>query len=258
MEPKKVPEKLESPINYKVLLLILGLVVSFQSFVYLAPETDETEYTIAAVSIVNPLVASIASFWVSKRYWGSKVFGKAYFALGCALAMLFLGEVTWYTYLFVLDIEPYPSLADYFFFGLYPLAATHIILNVRFFKTKIDLSQKIWITAIPILVITIYSYLAMQEIGEANIEFYYSLGYVVGSSSVLALTIVGAMVFRGGVVGVAWLLLLIGILLLTAGDVWFSYLEILEAYVSGHPVELLWYAGYWTITYALYKHKKVI
>ncbi len=258
MEPEKVPEKLKNPINKKILLLILGLAIVFQTFVYTAPETDEIEYVIAAVSILNPLVASIFAFYISKMYGSSIVFGKSYAVLGTALFMMFLGESTWYIYIFLLGIDPYPSIADVLFFAFYPLAATHIILNVKFFNTKIDLHNKVWIGTIPVTIVIIYLLFSLQEGVETDIVFYTGLLFVIGSSVLLSLGLLGAIVFRGGVLGIAWLLLLIGILLTTTGDVWYYYIEIPGTYYSGHPVELLWYTSYWLITYALFKHKKII
>jgi hypothetical protein len=75
---------------------------------------------------------------------------------------------------------------------------------------------------------------------------------------VLALALLGAIVFRGGSLGIVWILLLLGVLVTSIGDIWYFYLELFDGYGSGHPVELLWYAGYWIIFYALYKHRKII
>jgi hypothetical protein len=258
MHPDIVPNHLTHPINKKILLLILGLAILFQAYVNLAPKTQDTEHIISIVSIINPLIASVAAFLVVKRYGSSVVFGKAYAALGTGLFMLFLGEVTWYYFAFVLEVEPFPSIADLFFYLFYPLSAIHIILNVRFFHSKISLIDKFWICTIPVAISLAYSILALNQIGEANFDFYYGLVFVLSTSIVLALSLLGVVVFRGGALGIVWVLLLLGILLTSIGDVWYFYLELLEEYESGHLVELLWYAGYWIIFYALYKHRKII
>lgn len=259
MEPRKVPEKLEDIINKKILVLIAGLAAIFQTFVVLTPETQETEYVIASISIINPLIASILAFHVSRLYGKSMVFGKSYFILAIALLMMFAGESTWYLYIFAFGVEdPYPSIADVFFFLFYPLAALHIIMNVEFFKTKISLRNKLWIVIMPLSIVTVFSFLSLQDVEEANFDYYYGLLFVSSSSILLSLGLVGTIIFRGGVLGTAWILLLVGILLTTTGDLWYYYLEIPGFYYGGHPVELLWYTSYWTITYALYKHKKII
>lgn len=257
MEPQKVPLKLTTSINYKVLLLIFGFIIGLQICLTFVPEKN-AESLITAVSVINPLAGSVAAFYVSKKYTDSKVFGKSYFVLAIGLLSMGLGELTYLYYDFVLHEDPYPSIADVFFFGFYPLAFYHIIKNVKFFNAKIDIPTKILIVALPISIIALYSYISFEQIGEANFDYYYGLIFITASSTLLAAGIMGARVFRQGLLGVAWLVLVIGILLTTIGDVWYYYLETFDQYTLTHPVNLFWYSSYLVIVYALYKHQNVI
>lgn len=256
MEPEKVPERLTTSINYKVLLLIFGFIIGLQISLSSISE-ENADLLITSISVINPLVASAAGFYVAKKYHDSNVFGKSYFALAMGLLCFGLGELT-YVYYFFINEDPYPSIADVFFFGFYPLAFYHIAKNVRFFKAKIDIPTKILVVILPISITGLYSYLSLQQIGEANFDYYYGLVFISASSIVLAAAILGARTFRQGLLGVAWLVLVIGILLTTVGDVWYYYLETFEQYTLIHPVNLFWYASYWVITYALYKHQNII
>ena len=110
---------------------------------------------------------------------------------------------------------------------------------------------------IPIVIISIYVFSSFEEFGEANFDFYYGNIFIVGSSITLTFAIFGARVFRQGVLGKAWLLLVIGIFFTTTGDVWYYYLEVFEEYDLYHPVNVFWYASYWIIVYALIKHKEI-
>ena len=61
--PDVVPEKIQSQINPKVLLLILGIVVSFQIYLYLAfPNPDDASHLVDVISVINPLIASFGHF----------------------------------------------------------------------------------------------------------------------------------------------------------------------------------------------------
>lgn len=257
MEPQKVPAKLVNPIDYRLLIVIFGLVIGFQVYLYSLQDVEEADPIIAVISAINPLAASIMGFIVAKRYSDSKVFGKAYFALGLGMLMNFLGEITYHIYDY-LGLEPYPSIADIFFFAFYPLAFYHLAKNIRFFKPKVSIITKILISIIPISIVVAYSALSFEEIGEANFDYYYGLFYVIGSAVILSAAILGAAVFRQGVLGTAWLILAIGISLTTLADSWYSYLEIFGQYDLVHPVNLLWYSGYMVVTYALYKHRDTI
>lgn len=257
MEPQKVPERLTTSINYKILLLILGFVVGIQIFILLATE-ENADLLTTIVSVTNPLAASATGFYVAKKYLNSEVFGKSYFALAIGLLSMGLGELTYLYYDFVLHEDPYPSIADVFFFSFYPLAIYHITKNVRFFNAKIDIPTKILVVILPISIVGLYSFLSFQQIGEANFDYYYGLIFISASAILLSTGIIGVRVFRQGLLGIAWLVLVIGILLTTIGDVWYYYLETFDQYTVNHPVNLFWYASYMVIAYALYKHQNII
>ena len=257
VEPPIVPEKIQSPISIKILTLIIGITIAFHVFVSTL-EGEISDIIISIASFVNPLSVSIASFFIAKRYFGTHIFGKAYTALAFAYLSVFFAEVTYLIYDLFLNLDPYPSIADVFFFALYPLTLIHLILNIRFFNVKTSFLTKTWMVAIPIGLLSIYGLSALGELGETNFDFYYGMIFVGGASSTLVFAILGAKIFREGILGAAWLLLVIGILGLTIGDVWYYYLEIFGEYSLQHPVNLFWYAGYWVIVYALIKHKTII
>lgn len=257
-KPDIVPEKLESPINPKILLLIFGIVVSFQIYLYLAfPKPDDASHLIDVISVINPLISSIAAFIVVKKYWGSQVFGKAYLALAIGFTMNFLGETVYGIY-DTLGYDTSFGPMDILFYAFYPLIMAHLIINIRFFKPKVGVLTKAWVLAIPIAITLVYSILSFQKQGEANFAFYTGLIYVILGSTILSGTMLGARVFRQGVLGISWFVLLIGVILLTVGDVWYSYLDTFDQYTLTHPVNLFWYGGYMLVTYALYKHQKII
>jgi len=257
-KPEIVPEKLQSSINPRILLLILGIVASFQLYLYVAfPNPDDASHLVDVISVINPLISSIAAFFVVKRYWGSRIFGKSYLALAIGFTMNFVGETVYGVY-DVLGYDTTFTAADLFFYAFYPLIMAHLILNIKFFKPKIGILTKSWVIAIPIVITLIYSMISFQKEGEANFGFYTGLIYVILGSSILSGTMLGARIFRQGALGVTWLVLLIGVILLTFGDVWYSYLDTFDQYTLTHPVNLFWYSGYMIVTYALYKHQKTI
>jgi len=118
--------------------------MAFQSALYFIPESESEKYEfiISVISFVNPLATSVASFVIWKRYGGTLVFGRSYFFLGMAYFMVFAAELTYLIYDLVLNIDPYPSIADVFFFALYPFTLIHLILNIKFFKLKILQTEK--------------------------------------------------------------------------------------------------------------------
>ncbi len=256
--PDIVAEKIDSPINYKFLILIVLSAILFQFALTFVFTIDYSDLIISIISLINPLAVAIVGFFLAYRYKGSLVFGKSYLFLGLGFFSLFVAEATYSVYDLVLDIEPYPSIADIFFFAYIPLLIAHLVLNIKFFQPSTKSITKIWVSIITIIITASYILLSLSEIGEVNFDFYYGSIFVAASSIALALTILGTRIFKEGALGKTWMILLLGILALTFADDWYYYLEISGDYELTHPVNTFWYAGYWIIVYALLKHKKTI
>jgi len=133
-------------------------------------------------------------------------------------------------------------------------------MNIRFFGIDLAPYKKIMIFSIPAIIVIAFILFSIGESDtfEPNFDFYYGLIFVIMSSTTVAFAILGAITFRGGVLGTAWLLLVAGILCNTIGDTWYYNLEIFDQYDLVHPVNLFWYVGYWIVAYSLYKHRKHI
>ncbi|MEM3099690.1 MAG: hypothetical protein QXU32_13405 [Nitrososphaerales archaeon] len=256
VQPDTIPNKLDDKINYKIIFLIIIAAISFQIFIYFLDNQDQQDLIISTVSVINPLAVSIAGFAITNRYRSSKTFGKAYFVLGCGYLSAAFGEILYFVFV-LLEMETFPSIIDIFFFMMYPFILIHLIICIRFFKPKITSLEFAWIILTPIVITTVYitSYAGVEKI---DLEFYFGIIYVVEPAIVLPLAILGAKVFRDGIIGTSWIILVLAIITLTIGDVWYSYLEIFNMYDLTHPVNTFWYAGYWVVVYALYKHKKSI
>jgi hypothetical protein len=258
MEPDVVPDKLENKINYRIILLIIGLTIFFQASLYFFEDEDTADQVISVISFINPMAATIACFVIAKRYSSSHIFGKAYLALACGYLSVTIAEILYLVYDLILQIEPYPSPADIFFFALYPFVLAHLIITTHFFRPKISPKELLWMATIPIVIVSTYITLSFGQIQEANFDFYYGLIFAIEPAVALPFAILGARIFRSSVLGVAWFVLVTAIISLTIGDVWYYYLEIFDEFSLLHPVNMFWYAGYWLVVYALYKHKKSI
>ena len=259
-EPDIVPDKIKSSYNYKAIIGILVLVISFHVLINYFVISDDADTVVSIFSFLNPLVVAIMGFTVVLKYKKSHVFGKSHLALSFGFLSIFLAEITYMIYDIVFNIEPYPSIADVFFFMLYPFLLIYLFLNIKFFTPKISKRAKIWIIVMPLVVLLGYSILSTTEaeIDIFEFDFYYGTIFVYAVTLTLSVAVIGAIIFKEGAIGKAWIILVSGILLLTIGDTWYYNLELFGAYDLLHPVNMFWYAGYWIIIYALYKHKKTI
>ncbi len=257
--PEVVPEKIESSLDYKAIIGIAVLVISFHISVNYLMSGEDAEAAVSVFSMFVPLSLAIIGFTVVQKYKGTKVFGKAYLALSLGYLSIFFAEVTYALYDLVYDMEPYPSIADIFFFLLYPLLLTYLFINIKFFAPNLGKKSKLWIILMPLIIVSGYSALSITE-GTSIVEFdfYYGIVFVYSATLTLAVAVVGASIFRQGVIGKAWLILVVGILLNNLGDIWYYNLELFEGYDLTHPVNMFWYSGYLVVMYALFKHKKTL
>ncbi|MDH3278314.1 MAG: hypothetical protein OEL77_07990 [Nitrosopumilus sp.] len=253
-----VSPDLKSKINFKILIAIFAGVVIFQLYLNILENEEQIELSIITVSLTSQIITGIAALIVARKYRGTRVFGRAYLSLAGAFFSVAIGEIIYNVYLFVFDLDPYPSIADIFFFLLYPFTLLHLLINIKFFKVGTSLKSISVITMLAFVIILVYSYVAYSVIEAFDIDFFYGLIFISGAAIITSVGIYGVVVVRKIPLGKAWILLVCGILLGTIGDVWYQYLEILGSYDTSHMVNLFWYSSYLVIIYSLYKHYKII
>ena len=241
--------------SYKILFLIFGLAVSLQIGFETQTEFFESLFIPHLLVILSPLALSIFSFVISKMYSGSKVFGRSYFALGTGFFCVFIAEFI-YVYFDDLHGLEVPIIADILLFIGYPAMLTHLIINIRYFAEKIQTYQKILALSISISIPLIFLLFALSNNSQLD-DVYYDLIFVSSTTVTGALTVVGFTLFRQSALFGAWILLLIGFLIGTAGDLSHRFLGILEtSWIESGLV--LWMTSNFIIIYALYKHQKSI
>lgn len=245
-----VPEKLQNKINYKIIALIAAIVIIFHITVNMVEESDPLVY---GFSMIIPLCLIIFSFITAKKYAGTLVYSKAYKMLGIAFIGIFLGEFTYFVYEQFLGIDPYPSIADVFFYLFYPMTSLYLIINIRFFSPNWNKIGILTVIGIPLIITLTYLFVTISD--DLGFDFYYGVIFVASISVTLGLAIHTFRIFKGGLIGTAWLVLVFGIILLVTGDTWYYYIEVFESYSLESPVNLFWYGGYLLILYSLYKHK---
>lgn len=243
--------QINKKIIYGILLLGVGIYVLFNTL-----DEDTVSVIVFPLSVLFSSGVSVMAFFVSKKYWGTEIFGKAYLLLGIGYLSYTIAEITYYT-LDILGHETYPSIADVFFFMLYPPIFIYLVLNIRFFKVKITKLQKIWGSAIPILALTAYvtlSLLVADTEMNFDFDFWFGFGFVTAASVVLSLSVLCASIVKQSMFGVILLLLTVGIFLNAVGDVWYYHLEVFGLFTDSHLVNIVWHVSNMIMVFGLYTH----
>jgi hypothetical protein len=250
--------KVREPINFKIIAGICIVAAAYQAYLFVDPTTDEIELVDFTYSL-GAVACGIASLFVAKHYWGSTVLARAYVALGIAFLALFVGDMIYNYYNLVLNEDPYPSPADFFFVVFGVFAVTHLIINIHYFKRTFSVLTTIWLVTLPMAVIVTYSYFGFAQLqGETPFVFFYGMVFVISTTVILAFAILGASIFRHSALRTTWLLLAVGIFIYTLADVWYYHIELFDLYDGNHPTNTLWVLSFMVVLYALYKHTKAL
>jgi len=252
-EDEVVPDKLRSPINYKIIVSIVAGIIVLHTLIN---TVDEFGIIVYSWSMSVPLAIIVFSFWTVKKYSGAVIYSKAFKLLGFAFIGIFGGELIYFIYDEILGLDPYPSIGDAFYYMFYPMIIGFLIINIRFFAPQFSKKDIIPIVTIPTVISGIWVNLVWGE--WEGFDFWFGLASILATSITLSFSILAVKTFRGGMIQSTWVLFVIGILSVVVGDAWYYYLEVFEEYTLNHIVNLFWYFGYLFILYSLLKHKKTI
>ena len=172
-------------------------------------------------------------------------------------------EQTWNLYEHVLDIDPYPSIADLFYLGAPIFMFISLLLFLRPFRNHISKKNIAFATAISATLL-IPTVIATYNIGAEDepFEILVALMYPIVDSLLLVPAIIAILFSVMNKRNFFWIMILAGIIILIAADTIFLFLIIDDSYVDGHPVDVLWVSSYTVWAFMMYyiihnsKHQK--
>ena len=139
---ESIPGKPDYLINlYVVIGIIFAGIVIFITMQYISEEDAGLIAFILSVTITS--IVAISAFVVVKRY-KHEFFSKVYLFLGFGFTSYVIAELFYYSLDSIFGIEAYPSIADVFFFALYPFVLVFLLLNIKNFHAGYTKKQKIW------------------------------------------------------------------------------------------------------------------
>ncbi len=160
-----------------------------------------------------------------------------------------LGETFWLYYEGLLDIDPFPSVADLFWMLGYIFVLAALILQYKTVEVRLErpfvvgIALVILIFGITIGVLLGYPIAVYEDF--TALEKFVSLFYPTADLLLLYMAFLITGLYWAGRLSYAWLLIAVGIVFYVVGDLWFAYLEWQEIYpeVWWHPVDFTWIVG---------------
>ncbi|QLH02671.1 hypothetical protein C5F47_03395 [Nitrosopumilus cobalaminigenes] len=275
-------KKPSGKINYLFLISLFVGIIIYGYYNSIEPDIDAEidlfEWLLLAVHVV----ATTMAFIIAKQFWhtGQKVLQNAYLALAIGMLGNLLGWAGWFS-LETMGVEnPYPAPNDLGFLVWHAGALIHLRLTTHRFQPKLTIKQLFVLFVIPtfFLVFYIMSYsgeaifvdeehgfqfkpdkIYIEFYDECNeLCFYTSITFVFLNPLMLSYALVGFSVFRKGILGPAWMLLIIGIGLTIFADIPYYFMELYGGFDRTHWYTMFYFVSPLIITYALYKHRDLI
>jgi signal transduction histidine kinase len=240
-------QKSKFPFIWAYSLVGTLIVIASLYFVNISIGIENFSNTISlSVYTIVPGLLVVLSIWaITKSETIQEIPKKSLVFLVFAFSSWFIAEQTWNLYEHVLDIDPYPSIADFFYLA----APIFMFVSLTFFlkSTEKKISKKmILFSSIISLLILIPSLVATFNVSAEDepFEVIIALTYPIVDSIVFVPAIITISFLISNRRSFFWIMIIVGLLVMLAADTAFLFLVIEDEYVDGHPVDILWVSSY--------------
>lgn len=242
---------------YKLLLLALISTGSVMLFANLL--ADETRTLVTDLLYVPvPAAMLVLSIIMALRFRTSGKHGKSWIMFVILAFSWFTAEQIWLVYELVYEIDPWPSVADFFYISGYPFLFAFSILYLMPLRQGISKKLVIFslfVSASLLIPTFILTYQTNQS--ENHFEVALAASYPVLDALVLCPALIGVSLFFKGEVNFLWSLICIAIILNVIADTGFLMLSMDDSYYTGHPIDILYLWAYILFAFGVYSHIKI-
>ncbi|HSD04182.1 MAG TPA: hypothetical protein VLB45_00315 [Nitrosopumilaceae archaeon] len=239
--------------------LFIALIIT-SSLVVLANQFGEKMSMVVTDLIYGPIIIILTVLAIISASTSDlkSDHGKAWLFFVLGAISWAIAEHLWMIYELVLEEDPFPSAADFFYLGGYPFVFLFMIYYLKFIRTAI--SKKIIVAAslvaLAIGAPSIYlSYDLDSEI--STFDLILATTYPIVDAIIFVPAMIGVILFFSGRVNFMWTLMCIGIISLTLADAGFLAAEYDGSYYTGHPIDILFIWTYVLFSFGIYDHIKI-
>ena len=246
---------------YSLVIMLIVIASLYFANISFGIENFSDTVSLPAYTII-PGALVILSIWaITRAEFIQELPKNSLIFLSIAFICWFIAEQSWNLYEHVLEIDPYPSVADLFYISA-PIFM-FIALTIFLKSTKKKISKKNFVfSSIIAIVILVPSLLATLEVGieDEPLEIIVALIYPIVDAILLVPAIIIILFLISSKRNFFWLMIIGGIIILLSADTIFLFLVISDEYVDGHPVDILFISSYtiWAtmMFYLIYESKQ--
>ena len=248
---------LEKIISYKFLLsslLATGFITLLANLLAVETRTLITDL----LFIPAPGAMLVLSIILALRFRVSGKHGKAWIIFTIFAISWFTAEQIWLVYELIYEIDPWPSIADFFYLSGYPFLFAFSILYLL--PVRKAISKKLVISSLLIslaLLIPTFTLAYQTNSSENDFEVALAASYPILDAIVLCPALIGVSLFFKGEVNFLWSLVCIAMVLNVIADAGFLMLSMNDSYYTGHPIDLLYLWAYILFAFGVYSHIRI-
>lgn len=249
-------------INKIAFICVISCLVILYSIHGIVSTEYFTKYISLPLYTIIPGVLIIFSIWaLSRADKIQEITKKSLLFLVLAFVSWFTAEQTWNLYEHVLGIDPYPSVADFFYISAPILMFISLILFLQPYKNKIKRTDLIFASSLSVLILIPILNVTLETNSETEFfEIAIAVIYPIVDTVLLIPAIIAILISVREKKNVFWIMILIGIILFVIADHMFLFLVIYDEYYEGNPIDILWLSSYviwaFTIYNLIHKSKK--
>lgn len=203
---------------------------------------------------VIPGILIILSIWsISKPKMIVYLPRKSLIFLTLAFSCWFIAEQTWNLYEHVLVIDPYPSIADFFYLAAPIFMFCALIFFLKLKKNKVTKKKIVLACFLSALILIPSIFFVFEENTDSNLtEIIIGFSYPVVDSILLVPVIIAILLTVTDKENFFWIMILLGVICFIIADSVFLFLVLNDEYVDGHPIDILWISGYTIWTFMMF------
>jgi len=247
-------EKSQTNKHLLLSILIVGFVMLFAN----VAGQEIAMLTTALLYVPVPGVLVVLSIILAARFCVKGKHGISWiFFVGLATSW-FIAEQLWLVYELVYDIDPFPSMADFFYVTGYPFLFLFSLYYLKPLKDAISRKTIAYasLAAMTLLIPSLYmTYDTDSQIGPFEVAL--ALSYPIADTIVLIPSLIGVILFFKGQVNFLWSLVCIAIALNVVADTGFLITSMNDSYYAGHPIDMLYLWAYILFSFGVYSHIQI-
>ena len=255
--------RLENKIHENKFLFITLATIALINIVsnYFGEDTAIITGSYILISASTTLI--IISFMMCHKFGMTGKHGIAWIMFASFSISWFVAEIIWIIYDVYLEIDPFPSIADFFYVAGYLFMFVFMLFYLK--PVKNGISHKMLASAI--FVSSILLVFGLTAIGlnfssdpfdttnEQDVwSFALALSYPVLDAIVLVSAILGLVLFLKGQVSFLWSLICLAIISVSIADIAFVLGNMDEFYHIGHTIDIFFLWTYVLMSFGVYNH----